>query len=400
MKTIITGGPIFDSGSGRFEDDRILVLEGERIAAIESAANLPSGDTDAEVIDVDGGHVIPGMIDCHFHLISRTARNVTDEMITTGSIEGVLAAERTLEAGVTTVRDMGCKHRGTYAMREAIAKGLIRGPRAFVAGPNPTGSAAPQAWRNVFVDGVESVRKAVREERRAGADFIKLVLSSADPATGYKRVYRYLTDAEIEAAISEAHALGALTGCHCEGLEAAKAAVDAGMDTIDHGTSLDQALVEQMATQGTYYVPTIWCYLASTQIEWNDITPEEAPAFEENFEAEHRESFKRALEAGVLMGAGSDSIEAVPPQDILVREVEWMVKDGMSELDALHSATINAAKILGEEADLGSLEAGKLADVVVVQGDPLADMGILAEAQRIRLVLKGGVAAKDLLTTR
>lgn len=392
--TIIFGGPVFDTTRAEFVSDRLVFVEDGRIAAIESAGNLPTGDTDATLIDVHGAHVVPGMIDCHFHLISRTTREITTDLITQGAIEGVLCAERTLMAGVTTVRDMGCKHRGIYTLKAAIENGMIKGPRAFVAGPNPTGSAAPQAWRNVFVDGVEAVRKAVREERRAGADFIKLVLSSADPATGYRRVLRYLTDDEIETAVSEAHALGVLTGCHCEGLEAARAAVNAGMDTIDHGTSLDDALVEQMARQGTAYVPTLWCYMTSTQLEWEDIDPADAPAFEESFEAEHRRSFKRAREAGLLIGAGSDTIEAVPPQDILVRELEALIEDGMSEAEALLAATINGAEILGKKDALGSLEAGKLADMVAVAGNPLDDIRALA---RPLMVMKGGEPVLDLL---
>lgn len=392
--TILSGGPIFDPRAEEFVHDHIVVVEDDKVARVEGAANLPTGDTAANVIDVHGGHIVPGLIDCHFHLISRTTREITPDLIARGVIEGVLAAERTLKAGVTTVRDMGCKHRGIYTLRAAIEDGTIKGPRAFVAGPNPTGSAAPQAWRNVFVDGVESVRKAVREERRAGADFIKLVLSSADPATGYRKVLRYLTDEEIKAAIDEAHALGVLTGCHCEGIEAARAAVEAGMDTIDHGISLDDALVERMVEKGTSYVPTLWCYMTKTQLEWNDIDADEAAAFEEMFEAEHRRSFKRALEAGVFMGCGTDSIEALPPQDIMVRELEALVEDGMSKGHALRAATLNAATILGQEDRLGSLEPGKFADVLVVAGNPLDDLRALA---RPLMVMKGGAVEVDLL---
>jgi imidazolonepropionase-like amidohydrolase len=396
-RTLIFGGPIWNTEASQFEDGRLLVIQGDRIESVESIGELPTGDASARLLNVSGAHVVPGLIDLHFHLISRTAFDANIDLIADGMIEGVLSAKRTLEAGVTTVRDMGTKHRGIHTLKRAINEGKIQGPRAFVAGPNPTGSGAPLNWRNVFADGPEGFRQTVRQEWRAGSDFIKMVLDRATPETDFSVVVRYMTDEEIRAAVSEAHALGIRTGCHCEGLDAARAAVNAGMDCIDHGHRLDEDLVRQMAGQGTGYVPTLWPYRTSTQLDWGDIPVQQADVYRARVEAEHRRSFERAVAAGVLIGAGSDSIDWLPPQDVLVREMEALVEDGMTREGALHAATINAARIIGRESEFGSLGRGKLADVLVVEGNPLDNLRALAHPL---MVMKAGQIAVDVIHER
>jgi imidazolonepropionase-like amidohydrolase len=394
-RTIIFGGPIFDSVNARFNDGQMIVIEDERIVAVERAGGRPENG-DARVIDVNGRCVIPGLIDSHFHLMSRSAEDADADLITTSTIDGILSARRTIEAGVTTVRDPGCKHRGIYRLRSEIAAGRIPGPRTFAAGPNVVGSGAPVDWRNVFADGTDAVRKTVRLERLAGADFIKLVLSHTTASSRWQVCLRYMTDEEIAAAVSEAHALGARTGCHCEGLPAARGAVAAGMDVIDHGLSLDEKLVGEMVERGTFYVPTLWAFSAKTHLEYaKTIREDQIPDYEERISGRHRESVQMAHAAGVLIGAGSDPIHWIPARDVLVKELEALVAAGLSVTEALVAATLNGAVIIGVEDTLGSLDSGKTADVVVVEGDPRTDLRALA---RPALVLKSGEVMLNLLS--
>lgn len=394
-RLIVHGGPVFDTATGAFRDGLMAVVQDGRFAAVAPASELPADAGDARVVDVAGRHVMPGMIDAHYHLMSRSGVEADAELVTKSVVDGLLVARRTVEAGVTTVRDPGCKHRGIYELRREIKGGRVVGPRLFAAGPNVVGSGAPIDWRNAFADGVDEVRKVVRKEVLAGADFVKLVLSHTTGQSKWRTCLRYMTDAEIAAAVSEAHALGVRTGCHCEGLEAARGAVDAGMDVIDHGTWLDEALVKQMAEQGTVYVPTLWAFSAATQHGYNEtISDAQLPDFEARMGDVHRESVQRALAAGVTIAAGSDPIHWVPAQDVFVRELEALDAAGLPRADVLRAATINGAVALGAEEDLGSIEAGKLGDLVVVDGDPAADLRALA---RPLLIVKEGQAVVDLL---
>jgi imidazolonepropionase-like amidohydrolase len=394
-RLIVHGGPVFDTTAGAFRDGLMVVVENGRFAAVAPAAELPADAGDARVVDVAGRHVMPGLIDAHCHLMSRSGVEADAELVTKSVVDGLLVARRTVEAGITTVRDPGCKHRGIYELRREIKGGRVTGPRLFAAGPNVVGSGAPVDWRNVFADGADEVRKVVRKEVLAGADFVKLVLSHTTGQSQWRTCLRYMTDEEIAAAVSEAHALGVRTGCHCEGLEAARGAVNAGMDVIDHGTWLDEALVQQMAAQGTVYVPTLWAFSAATQHGYNEtISDAQLPDFEARMGNVHRESVQRALAAGVTIAAGSDPIHWVPAQDVWVRELEALDAAGMARADVLRAATINGAIALGAEADLGSVEAGKLGDLVVLDGDPGEDLRAVA---RPLLVVKEGEAVVDLL---
>jgi imidazolonepropionase-like amidohydrolase len=330
------------------------------------------------------------------HLMSRSGVEADADLVTTSTIDGILSAQRTIEAGVTTVRDPGCKHRGIYRLKKEIASGRIPGPRTFAAGPNIVGSGAPVDWRNVFADGVDAVRRAVRLERLAGADFIKLVLSHTTAASRWETCLRYLNDEEIAAAVSEAHALGARVGCHCEGLPAARGAVAAGMDVIDHGLALDEALIQQMVEQGTFYVPTLWAFSSATHLNYaKTIREDQVPDYEARISNAHLASVQMAHAAGITIGAGSDPIHWIPARDVLVKEIGALVSAaGFSVTDALISGTINGARVIGVEDSTGSLDAGKYADVVVVDGDPRDDIRALA---RPTVVMKEGDVMLDLL---
>ncbi|BCW45362.1 amidohydrolase family protein [Arthrobacter sp. StoSoilB5] len=388
----VLGGPILDTDARAFVSDHMVVIDGGRFVGIEPASQLPS---DAhEVIDVRGAHILPGLIDSHFHLMSRSGVEADPKLVTTSVVDGVITARRAIESGVTTVRDPGCKHRGIHAFRDEIAAGRVLGPRAFTAGPNIVGRGAPVDWRNHFADGVDEVRRAVREERLGGADLIKLVLSHTTGDSDWTTCLRYLNDDEIATAVAEAHLLGARVGCHCEGIDAARAAVNAGIDVIDHGLTLDDALVARMADQGTFYVPTLWAFSTKTHLTvGKTITEDRAAIYEERIARVHRESVQRAMAAGVRVAAGSDPIHWIPARDVMVCELEALVDAGMTKLDALFSATEVSAAAIGDPR-LGSIRSGNFADLVVVDGDPSTDLRALA---RPRLVMKDGVVVVDLL---
>ncbi len=406
-RTLVYGGPVWDTSAALFRPDRMIVVEGDRISAIERSAELPKGETSSKLLDVQGAHILPGLIDCHFHLIGRSAAEVTTELITEGVVEGVMSARRTLEAGVTTVRDAGCRHQGIYALSRLIGSGKVKGPRAFVSGPNLTTTAAPAHWRNFFADGIDAFRSAVRQEWRAGATWIKLILDGrvlwygnavlAPGESPFNKVIRYVADDELRTVVSEAHALGVRTSGHSESIGSARAAVAAGLGCLEHGTNIDADLAHRMADSGVALVPTMWIYLAETQVAFHDIRPDQEEEFRTTVERDHQESFQNALQAGVLIGAGSDASDLVPAQDVLACELETFVKAGMGRTDAIQAATINGARILGQEQNLGSLDVGKWADIVAADGDPSEDIRAVA---RPVMVMKGGDVALDLLASR
>jgi imidazolonepropionase-like amidohydrolase len=206
-------------------------------------------------------------------------------------------------------------------------------------------------------------------------------------------VARFLTDEEIEAAVSEAHRLDRRVSAHCEGFEAARAAVRAGIDCLEHALSLDDALVAEMKERGTAYVPTMWVFLAETEELFGDISAAERPIYEERIEKPHQDAFEAAMRGGLLIGAGTDSLDVVPTQDVLVRELEAMAAGGMERTEVINAATINGARIIGIEDSTGSLTAGKWADVIAVDGDPSKQLRALA---RPLLVIKGGDVVVDL----
>jgi imidazolonepropionase-like amidohydrolase len=204
-----------------------------------------------------------------------------------------------------------------------------------------------------------------------------------------------MNDEEIATAIAEAHALGARTGCHCEGRVAARAAVTSGMDVIDHGTSLDEPLVAEMAARGTVYVPTLWAFRPETHHRYNGtISDAQLADFTARMGDEHLASVQRAMAAGVTIAAGTDPIHWVPAQDLLVRELEALAAAGMGTADLLRAVTVNGAVALGQEERIGQLAPGFHGDLVVVEGDPAADLRALA---RPRLIVKDGRPFLDLL---
>jgi imidazolonepropionase-like amidohydrolase len=390
MRTIIYGGPVFTGLGEHLEKDLAILMQSDKIDAVGSLARLIQMAPEAHGIDVKGRVILPGLIDAHRHIISVTDHEATPELIVLGTIEGVRVAHEALSMGITTVRDPGCKHNGIFKMKQAIDEGFVPGPTVYPTGPNPTGSAAPQSWRNYFIQGPWAMRQAVRELRRSGARWIKLVVSVDSRESGWRRTDWFLTPEEIKAAVEEARALGLAVSGHVEGLAPAHAVVEAGFSAIEHGTVLDEALAETMAKKGVFYVPTLLAYSASLEQWEKPLRSEESEAFHA-WVSEHKRSFQRAVAAGVPIAVGTDMYR-VPPLDCYVRELVLMVESGMSPAAALRAATATGAAILGEENEFGTLVPGMKADLIAVEGNPLEDIHALL---KVDLVIKHGKEFKS-----
>jgi imidazolonepropionase-like amidohydrolase len=303
-------------------------------------------------------------------------------------------ALRTLEAGVTTVRDLGADQYMDIAMRDLINHGEMIGPRMFVVGyglniSNTPYKAGVNPPAGGIADGVPEVLRAVRQQIAAGADLIKMYASTGtdDDVTGFQ-TYNY---EEIKAAVDAAHKFGKRIAIHSYGPDGARDAVRAGTDSLEHATDMDDATIAEMAKRGTFYVPTIdhnRYYLDNWQkIGYANGFQEKTKAFIER----NLETARKAHKAGVKFAMGSDAIYTMFGQN--TRELGWFVKAGMTPEQALHTATTNAAELLGKEKELGAVALGYFADLVAVEGDPLADINVAIN--NVRWVMKAGGVVVD-----
>lgn len=392
-------GKLWD-GKGKLWTNAIVFIEGDRIKNVTTdAVAIPAG---AEVIDLSKYTGLPGLIDVHTHITIYTDETPGEPMLKqlTGNppaVEVFLArkgAMRTLEAGVTTVRDLGADQYMDIAMRDLINRGEMIGPRMFVCGyglyvtntPYKPGLNFPAGG---IADGVPEVLRAVRQQIAAGADVIKMYASTGtdDDVTGFQ-TYNY---DEIKAAVDAAHQFGKKIAIHSYGPDGARDAVRAGTDSLEHATDTDDATIQEMAKRGTFYVPTIdhnRYYLDNWQkIGYANGFQEKTKAFIER----NLETARKAFKAGVKFAMGSDAIYTMFGQN--TRELGWFVKAGMTPEQALRTATTNAAELLAKEKELGAVAPGYFADLVAVDGDPLADIDVVIS--KVKWVMKGGAVVVD-----
>lgn len=403
----IMGARLIDgTGSDPIEDGTLLI-EGERITALgpRDQVQVPR---DAVVIEADGASVLPGLIDCHVHLAHEwgSFSNLLRSLMTPpslGLLYSVPNCRVTLEGGVTTVRDAG----GTpAAVKMAVDRGLFAGPRMLVAVTilSQTGghadrlmpccvdlseAALPDMPRSV-VDGTDQMRKKVREILRAGADWVKLctsggVLSAADSPHSPQ-----FTVEEIAVAVYEAAAQEKRCMAHAQSTEGIKNALRAGIASIEHGIWLDDEAIQMMLDRGVYLVPTLVAPVDVIRLAEMkpDLMPPYAIEKARMVVEDHRASFRRAVEAGVKVAMGTDS--GVGPHGENARELVLMAEHGMTPMQSIIASTRSAAELLHLDDRLGTLAPGKLADVLVVDGNPLDDIHVVADAERRALVLKGG----------
>jgi len=393
-------------GKGKVWNDAIVLIRGDRIVDIlTDAAKIPAG---VEVIDLRRYTAIPGLIDVHTHITfywDQTSKVSPFEQLNTPRLPAVSVflaqenARRTLEAGVTTVRDLGSSDWDDIAMRDLINRGAMIGPRMFVAGYGIyVADAAPWPGHTTpsggHANNLPEVQRVLREEVAAGVDVIKMYASTGTDkdVTGFQ-TYTY---EEIKAAADLAHKFGRRLAVHSYGPDGARDAIRAGADSIEHATDMDDETIADMARRGTFYVPTIdhnrWYAEHITIFGWDnekEIANGLNAYIQRNFE-----TARRAFKAGVRFAMGSDALFTMCGEN--TRELGWFVKLGMTPEQALTTATTNAATLLGKEKELGAIVPGYFADIVAVEGDPLADVNVTIN--NVRWVMKGGVVVVEKTT--
>ena len=409
----ITNGTVIDGRGGDPVTGMTLLIENERITALDrqDQVTIPRGTT---VIDAMGGSILPGLIDTHVHFTLEYP-DILRGLLTPPSLRLLQAIPRmraTLEAGVTSVRDAAGSPAG---LKMAVERGIIAGPRMQVAVSliSQTGGHGDGFYPccvdigffgtnfldvpKGVADGIEEVRKAVREVLRAGADWIKLatsggVLSAADAPSSSQ-----LTLEEIATAVYEAAAQEKPCMAHAQGTQGIKNALLAGVVSIEHGIYLTDELIDLMLEKDAFLVPTLVAPLAV--IKFSQDHPDLLPAMMAlkalSVVEAHQKSFRKAVEAGVKIAMGTDS--GVGRHGENGQELQLMVENGMTPMQAILASTSQAAQLLHLEKNLGTLEVGKLADVIVVEGDVLSNISKIANPANIKLVLKAGQAAKNLL---
>jgi imidazolonepropionase-like amidohydrolase len=400
-KIAIRAGHLIDGKSDKVTDNAVILVEGDKIVSVSSAGDVPAG---VEVIDLSQYTVLPGLMDTHTHVLLNgdiTAEDYDVQLLKQSipyrTILGARNARIALEHGFTTLRDLETEG-AMYAdvdVKTAIANGEVPGPRMQVAtrAMTPTGMypLLGYSWELKvptgvqYVDGVDGARKAVREQAMYGADWIKYYSDRKYhfEADGVLHSMVNFTDEEAKAIVDEAHRLGKRVAAHAIGSDGIAAALRAGVDTIEHGDGLTDALLDEMAKKGVFWVPTITvgAYVA----------PGRGGNWTKMVDAE-RGAFQKALRKKVKIVFGTDAGGFDWKELNQAKEFEYYVQYGMTPMQAIRSATSSAAELLGWKDKVGVIEAGQWADIVAVSGDPLKD---ISELSRVKFVMKGGVVYKS-----
>ncbi len=410
--TYIRAGRLFDSTSESMKQNMVIEVAGDRIQRVAPSAgvSIPAG---ASVIDLSNATVLPGLIDCHTHLGARADHyaEIYDFKDTPfdSAFSGVLNARKTLMAGFTSVRDVGSIAFLAVDLRNAINNGYFPGPRIVASGPplSITGghgdlnNYAPEVSYNWFPeergfsisDGVDQIRHTVRAQVKYGVDVIKILATGGVLSKGDNPGAPQYTLEELKAAADEAHAAGRKIAAHAHGAEGIKRAILAGIDSIEHASLVDDEGIRLAKEHGTYFDMDIYNdgYLLGKAIEFG--LPKENVDKEKMVGRVQRENFEKAVKAGVKMAFGTDA--GVYPHGDNAKQFSTMVRFGMTPAQAIRTATFNSADLIGRSKDVGTIENGKLADIIAVQGDPLQDVKAM---ENVGFVMKGGVIYKDTLT--
>jgi imidazolonepropionase-like amidohydrolase len=403
---------LFDGKSKGLVTNGVVIVQGDKIVDAGSNLAIPQG---AQVIDLGDVTLSPGFMDAHTHLTADFSGNYNDRRlkevdlnVSEQAITATTFARVTLEAGFTTVRDLGSRFVGSkefvdVALRNSINRGVVPGPRMLVAtyGIGATGGHfdSTAGFRDMLfghepdysegiADGPDAIRKAVRFEIKNGADVIKAAVSGGVLSLTDEVDTPQFTPAEIAALVDETHRLRKKIAVHCHGDQAAKDAIEAGVDSIEHGSFLKPETLQLMKTKGTYLVPTLMA------TEWIlgklDAYPAALQAKAKAAGAARSEMFRNAVKLGVKIGLGTDA--AVYPHGMNAKEFKLMVDLGMPPIEALRAATSSDADLLGISAKVGTLEKGKLADIVAIPGDPTTD---ITATERVSFVMKDGKIVKQ-----
>jgi len=405
-RTLVHAGALIDGLAATPRKEMTIVIDGDRIAAVQPGYTAPAaGDT---VIELKSATVMPGWIDCHVHLDQQSSATSYNDRFSMNpgdwALQGAYYAKKTLLAGFTTVRNVGDHDNSTLALRKAVNAGWVEGPRIFTAGKSiattgghadPTNGVNHQLMGDPgpmdgVINGPDEARKAVRQHYKDGVDLIKITATGGVMSLATNGTNAQFTPEEMRAIIETAHDYGLKVAAHAHGTEGMKRAVEAGVDSIEHGTFMTDEVVALMKQHGTYYVPTISAGKFVTEKArvpgyFPAVVVPKALLIGPLIQA----TFQRAYQAGVKIAFGTDT--AVSAHGDNAQEFIYMVEAGMPPMVAIQSATAEAAKLLGQDKNLGTVEAGKFADLVAVPGDPLADIKLV---RQVSFVMKGGVVYK------
>ena len=399
----LTAARMIDPVGGKVVSDPAVVITDDKVTAVGTSATLPA-PAGARHIDLAGRTILPGLIDMHTHITSRADEGGYRELavsIPSQAISGVANAYITLQAGFTTLRNVGADGYADVALRDSINSGETVGPRLFVSGPliGATGghcdeNLLPASYHAVgegVADGPEAVRHKVREIHKYGADLIKLCATGGVLSKGDSVGAQQMTYEEMKAAVDEAHMLGLKVAAHAHGTNGINDAIRAGVDTIEHASLADDESMKLAKEKGAVFDMDIYNddFILSDGAKMGMLP--ESLAKERSIGRKQRETFRRAVQAGVSMTFGTDA--GVYPHGDNAKQFAKMVEWGMTPMQAVQAATSTAARVLGPLGDeLGSIATGKYADIIAVQGDPMADVSTL---ERVDFVMKAGVVYRQ-----
>lgn len=408
--SLIRNGTLIDGNGGIPVSNAAVLVEDNRIHAAGPASHLPLPNADLTEIDAGGGFILPGFIDTHVH-ITLEGVNIARDMVTPFSLRfynSVQFMRRTIEAGITSVRDAGGADAG---VKQAVETGVVLGPRLQISiAPLTITGGHGDGWMlsgnefNLFVaypglpdgrcNGVEEVRKKVREVLRAGAEVVKVHATGGVLSPRDHPEFTQFSEEELKVIVQEAaYRRGVRVMAHAQGAEGVKNAIRAGIYSIEHGIYLDDEAIELMLQHGTFLVPTLLAPLAVLEAGEKGGMPEYGVRKAREVAEIHSESVSKAHKAGVKIAMGTDA--GVVPHGTNLRELSLMVNIGMTPMEAIVATTKTAAECLGWQDRVGTLEPGKLADVVVAKTDPLKDIRSLENTENIAVVMKDGKIVKD-----
>ena len=399
-RILLRAGRVLDVRTGKEAAGQTIIVAGERITGIAPTASTPIQPGDRE-LDLSRYTLLPGLIDVHTHITMANNFDPYFELSMTPAKEGIIGVENaktTLEAGFTSIRNVGANNFADVALRDEVDAGHIPGPHMQVSGP-PLGITGGHCDENLLpyeyrvkaqgvADGIPAVQEKVRENIKYGADLIKVCATGGVLSKGDDPQASQYTLEELKAIVADAHRLGRKVAAHAHGAQGILFATEAGVDSIEHGSYIDDAGIQLMKQHGTYLVPTSYLY------DWTPRYGHLPPMYQKKIlevTSVARANHKRAIQGGVKVALGTDA--AVYPHGLNAHELEVYVRDyAMSPLAALQSATVNAADLMGWTGRTGSLDPGKWADIIAVEGDPLTDVRLL---QHIPFVMKSGEVYKD-----
>ena len=400
-RTVIHAGHVLDVKTGKLQSNQAIVVQGDKIVSVGPASAAQSSPGDI-VVELPNATVLPGLIDAHTHLTFNPQFGYESLAISVPreALIGAHNARITLEAGITTVRNVGAGGYADVALRDAINAGDVPGPHMLVSGP-PLGITGGHCDNDLLpfefhateggvADGVEQVQHKVREVIKYGADLIKVCATGGVLSRGDDPNASQYTLEEMKAIVADAHRLGRKVAAHAHGAQGVIWASEAGVDSVEHGHLMNDAAIATLKKNGTYLVPTL--YLVDWQREHaaEANLPDFAKKKMEMVSQLGKANAKKAFEAGVKIGMGTDA--AVYPHGLNAHELAVYVSLGMSPLQAIQTATINDADLLGWSDKVGTLQPGKWADIIAVDGDPLQDVTTL---QHVKFVMKAGQMVKN-----